>query len=243
MTSPPKIDRLVRSSRKTIAIIIRPDGALEVRAPKRAAMAHIVSFVESKRDWIAKHQAEVKQRQPLAAARQFTEGEAVLLLGQTCRLRLEKERQIPHLDGELLRFPLLAPARSEAALIAWYQRMARQIITSRVAELAAQHRWKYAAIRINSAQTRWGSCSSRNGLNFTYRLVMAPPHIVDYVIIHELAHTAEHNHGPNFWKLVALAAPDYQRSIDWLSRNGRLLKVELAAEAGQLSPLEARPTQ
>jgi predicted metal-dependent hydrolase len=243
MKSTPRIDRLVRSSRKTIAIIIRPDGALEVRAPKRAAMAHIVTFVESKRDWIARHQAEVKQRQPLAAARQFTEGEAVLLLGRTCRLRIEKDRQIPHLDGELLRFPLLAPARSEAALIAWYRRTARQIITSRVAELAAQYRWKYSAIRINSAQTRWGSCSSRNGLNFTYRLVMAPAHIVDYVIIHELAHTVEHNHGPNFWKLVALAAPDYQRSIDWLSRNGRLLKVELAAEAGQLSPLEAHPTQ
>jgi predicted metal-dependent hydrolase len=78
-------------------------------------------------------------------------------------------------------------------------------------------------VRISSARTRWGSCSSRGSLSFTWRLVMAPVEVVDYVIVHELAHLRVHNHSPEFWKEVARLMPDYAQRKQWLKDNGRLL--------------------
>jgi len=78
-------------------------------------------------------------------------------------------------------------------------------------------------IRISSARTRWGSCSSRGTLSFTYRLVMAPPDVVDYVVLHELVHTQIHNHSKTFWNKVAKLMPDYKPRLAWLKKNGKYL--------------------
>jgi predicted metal-dependent hydrolase len=84
--------------------------------------------------------------------------------------------------------------------------------------------WKQ--IRISSARTRWGSCSTTGNLSFTWRLVLAPLEVIDYVVIHELVHTTIKNHSPAFWHRVAEIMPGYKQQVTWLKRNGRFLSLD-----------------
>jgi hypothetical protein len=123
-------------------------------------------------------------------------------------------------DGRGFRLSRNAQARAQAAFVRWYKARALEVLTERVEALAAQHGFRYERIRISSARTRWGSCSSRGTLSFTYRLVMAPLEVVDYVVVHELVHTRIRNHSKVFWRAVGEIIPDYKRHVTWLRRNG-----------------------
>jgi hypothetical protein len=91
-----------------------------------------------------------------------------------------------------------------------------------VVHYARLYNFHYQKIRLSSARTRWGSCSARGTLSFTWRLIMSPPEIIDYVVIHELAHTIHHNHSPQFWGLVGSILPDYAEKRKWLKHNSHL---------------------
>lgn len=101
-----------------------------------------------------------------------------------------------------------------------YKREARDIIIPRVAELAKKYGFTYNSVKINSAMTRWGSCTSKKNLNFTYRLALAPDEVRDYVIIHELCHLRQMNHSKKFWDEVEAIMPDYKIQEKWLKQNG-----------------------
>ena len=90
--------------------------------------------------------------------------------------------------------------------------------------LPEDHR-KIRSITIRSQKTRWGSCSSKGGLNFNWRLCLAPPEVVDYVVVHELCHLCEMNHSPAFWALVESILPDYKASRQWLRDKGTTLDI------------------
>jgi predicted metal-dependent hydrolase len=108
----------------------------------------------------------------------------------------------------------------------WYKERAKALIPRRVSQLAAQYGFEYQRIRITSARTRWGSCSSRGTLSFTWRLVMAPEEMIDYVIVHELVHLHIHNHSKEFWTKVGLIMPGYKAKRLWLKKNGPLLTLD-----------------
>ena len=115
--------------------------------------------------------------------------------------------------------------RAREIFIKWYKQQARQIITDRVDFFAQKHAFNYAKIRLSSARTRWGSCSSRGTLSFTWRLVMAPMEIIDYVVIHELVHLEIQNHSSSFWKKVQEYLPDFKKKRAWLKEYGCLLNL------------------
>jgi predicted metal-dependent hydrolase len=100
---------------------------------------------------------------------------------------------------------------------------AKEYIKTRVAKIAEKNEFKYNNIRITSAKTRWGSCSSRKNLNFSFFLIGAPKQTIDYVIVHELAHLREMNHSKNFWQIVENIMPDYKEHKKWLKENGNKL--------------------
>lgn len=83
----------------------------------------------------------------------------------------------------------------------------------------------YQSVGVNSAKTRWGSCGPKNTLNFSWRLIMTPMSVIDYVVVHELSHTRFHDHSSNFWRLVAKIKPDYFNQRQWLSENSGLLSL------------------
>ncbi len=103
-----------------------------------------------------------------------------------------------------------------------YKELAKKIIPMRVEQLASKYWCSYNSVKINSARRRWGSCTSKKNLNFTFRLVLTPPEIIDYVICHELAHLKEMNHSSAFWKEVEKMDIDYKKHDRWLKENGDL---------------------
>jgi predicted metal-dependent hydrolase len=217
---PLAIDRLVRTRRKTVAVIVEGDGRLTVRAPLRLPAAQIDAFVQSHADWIARTRAKLLAHPPPAPHR-YAEGETFPYLGRSYPLRLVgPQRPSLTFDGHAFRLSRSARGRAETAFVRWYKARALELLTRRVAALAARHGFHYERIRISSARTRWGSCSSRGTLSFTYRLVMAPPEVVDYVVVHELVHTRIRNHSKVFWRTVGEIMPGYQEHVRWLRKNG-----------------------
>ena len=104
---------------------------------------------------------------------------------------------------------------------------ALQIIPPKVASFAEQMQVDYGRITIRSQRTRWGSCSSKGNLNFNCLLVLVPEDVLDYIVVHELAHRREMNHSRRFWNIVAGVIPDYKTKIQWLKENGRALMDRL----------------
>ena len=220
---PIPIDKLVRSRRKTVAIVIDRDGRLTVRAPLRLSSARIQEFVESHAGWIAKTLARL-QAAPPPPAKHYREGETFLYLGKPYPLLLvPAQRPALTFDGASFRLAQSSLPGAAAAFERWYKQQARLFLSERVPALAGKHGFRYQKIRISSARTRWGSCSSLGTLSFTYRLIMAPAEVVDYVIVHELVHTQIHNHSKTFWNKVAERMPDYKSRLAWLKKNGKYL--------------------
>jgi predicted metal-dependent hydrolase len=217
------IDRLVRSRRRTVAIVIERDGSLTIRAPLRLAEARIRAFVESHAGWIEQTRRKVLASPPPPKKR-YQEGEQFLYLGKPYSLSLcARQRPALTFDGCIFHMASSAQPEAEAAFTRWYREQARRLFYERVPVMAAKHNLHYEKIRISSARTRWGSCSSNGTLSFTYRLVMAPQEVVDYVILHELVHTQEHNHSKTFWARLAALMPDYKTRLNWLKKNGKIL--------------------
>jgi predicted metal-dependent hydrolase len=223
MTIP--IDDLFRSRRKTISLIIEPNGKLTVRAPQRMTQIQITEFVRTHEDWIRKNQSRVKTSPP-PPEKIFREGEFFLYLGKEYSLSIISHQR-PALIFENSRFHLsgsnLPGARQ--VFINWYRSQARMVISERVEYLAAKHKFAYKNIRISSARTRWGSCSTTGTLSFTWRLVMAPPDILDYVVLHELVHTRIKNHSKSFWHRLGELLPGYKIKVRWLKQNGKFLTL------------------
>lgn len=104
-----------------------------------------------------------------------------------------------------------------------YMELARDIFTRKTAYYASLMKVTYGRISIREQKTRWGSCSSKGNLNFNWRLIFAPEEVLDYIVIHELAHRKEMNHSPAFYRVVASVMPDYKRPQKWLRDHGQSL--------------------
>jgi Predicted metal-dependent hydrolase len=221
------IDNLIHSRRKTVALIILADGKLTVRAPMRMSGMEIRKFVQNHEAWIRKNQDRLKSSPP-PPVKFFQAGELFMFLGQEYPLAIYN-RQRPALiltDAKFqLSFSKLLSARQE--FTNWYKTQARIVISKRVFFFADPHKFKYTKIRITSARTRWGSCSSNGTLSFSWRLVMAPLEIVDYVVLHELVHTQIKNHSKKFWLRLSEILPEYKIHVRWLKENGKYLTLNV----------------
>jgi predicted metal-dependent hydrolase len=223
MTTPAHL--IVRSKRKTLALIVKHDGSILVRAPLRTSKAAIEEFIDKNRGWIERQQAKANAHRP-PPPRQYMRGEEFPFLGTRYPLELvEGQKERLRLNGT---FKLAGSHQSEAAFVfeRWYREQARQILPARVEFFACQYDFQYKGIRITSARTRWGSCSATGSLNFSWRLILAPLVVVDYVVVHELVHTVFLNHSKQFWQRVAMIVPDYRDHRKWLREHGQQLLVE-----------------
>lgn len=221
----PQVDQLIRSRRRTIAILVQRDGKVVVRAPLSAPEIWIRQFVESKAGWISAKKAEAAKMAP-GTANKFSAREGFLFLGQEYALNVVPgQRAALRFEQGFFLSKNHLPA-APALFESWYRAAARRVLGERVRLYAEQFGLRYAKIRITGARTRWGSCSSTGTLSFSWRLVMAPLEVVDYVVLHELAHLKVQNHSAAFWAEVARMLPQYKLRRDWLKQNGRRLTLE-----------------
>ena len=165
---------VMRSGRKTLALQVKEDGRVIVRAPYRVSKRQIGAFVERHRDWIEKQRGRIAQ----------AEKNAIFCT--------QEER-------------------------AGWIRKARERIPQRAAYFAQRMGVDYGRITIRDQKTRWGSCSSRGNLNFNWKLMLMPEEVLDYVVVHELAHRREMNHSAAFWKVVEAELPDYRERRKYLA--------------------------
>jgi predicted metal-dependent hydrolase len=227
------IDKLVRTRRRTLSLQVMPDARLVVRAPRRASLAWIYGVVNDKLAWVREKQLEARRALEKQPAREFADGEKFLYLGGELPLNV-----IAGSDEPLAFTPLWFSIGARSSMPArqqfetWYRERARPLIAERVDRAANTFGLRYNGLRISGAATRWGSCSSQGSLNFSWRLVMAPLWVIDYVIAHELAHLTEHNHSRRFWKRVEAMYPNFKEAKRWLNANQARLKFATERRTG-----------
>jgi len=219
-----KIDKLIRSKRRTIALIIERDGSFTVRAPMRAPHAAIETFIQQKEDWITRARDKMKSIEP-TLGKQYIDGEKFLFLGSSFDLKLVGfQKPSLHFDSGFTLSSAAQP-KGEQIFVRWYKERALEIISERVRQYSQQYNFTPTQVKISSAKTRWGSCSPSGSLSFTWRLVMAPLDVIDYVVVHELAHLRVKNHSSKFWKVVESIYPGYKRQRKWLKENAERLNL------------------
>ena len=200
---------LTRSKRKTLAIYIR-NGNIEVRAPLRMSKREIEKFITSKEKWILNNINQFQKQETQRGNFKLNYGDIVLCMNKPCRITAINEEVIRYDDGHFYMPSELSSEQIKHACVEIYKMIARYEFTERTYELAQQMSVEPSTVRVNSAKARWGSCSAKKNINFSWRLIMADDEVIDYVIVHELAHIIELNHSDRFWAVVENILPDYK---------------------------------
>ncbi len=199
---------LKRSNRKTIGLHITKDAQLEVRAPKQASAAYIERFIRENRKWVEEHQHKMQTVKDTRESFQLNYGHHLLLCGKEYEI-VGRDEHFAGFDNCFYMPKNLPLCEIRTVVIRTYKAMAKKILTEKLHHFAEKVGVTPKGLRITSAKTRWGSCSGRNSISFSWFLVMAPHEVIDYVVIHELCHIVHHNHSANFWSLVSKHVPDY----------------------------------
>ena len=218
------VEKIIRSRRKTLALEVTPAATLIVRAPLRASASCIDDMIRHKSTWILRKLDEMKQR-PQPACHNYTEGELFFFLGRGYPLHFVDAGSMTIERSDRLYVPRTLIPHIRNHLKRWYIEEARKELKARCMWFSLLTGYTPAVINITDAKKRWGSCSFKGGVNFSWRLIQAPLEIVDYVIVHELVHLRQPDHSPKFWAKVEALMPDYKRRRKWLRENERLLRL------------------
>lgn len=231
--------RLSQRARR-VRLVVRPGGALEVVKPRGVSQARIEETIRQYEPWIRRTQARLAPLADAAAPTPLVDGAALPFNGRTLRLVFtdtpsanQMARVAPRGDTLALTLPATAATltaeerdtRVRALLERLYRRQAATIFAARLAHWNTRYHFTWANVSVKAQKTRWGSCSRQGNLNFNWRLLLAPPAVLDYVVIHELCHLKEHNHAAPFWALVQRACPDYRDHRAWLRLHGHELTL------------------
>ncbi len=215
--------------RKTIAVTVQ-NGRVQVRAPQGTPIARVVDLVTRKTLWIRKKMLLQQQRRP-QLVRRYTTGGRFVYLDDEVLLQVvagAKKRVILNNNQLVVRVPDRVTDRDQyvrRAIHEWYGACALAHLTARVADFAGSAGVAPSSIKVRHYKARWGSCSRNGELAFNWLIMVAPPAIVDYVVVHELCHLVHHHHQAAFWEQVRQKMPDYQQQRRWLRENGWQLVV------------------
>lgn len=214
--------RLIRSRRKTTTISVQRDGTVVVRAPYKYPVEKIERFLEEKEAWIRMHQQRFAAARIETPAEQL-DGYRLLLLGEYYEIRLCEVKAV--VADETLKMIFVPSENSEQRLVAWLKEKARSVFTAALQARAKQMNAPFRSFRLSSARTRWGSCSAKNDIRLCFRLIFAPWDVIDYVVVHELAHCFVKNHSPAYWARVAAVLPSHKEKRKWLKDRPALMSI------------------
>lgn len=209
--------------RRTIGITVERDGGLRVTLPSRCRRTVAEQAVRTKLPWVRRKLAEYEAMGPPPPPRQFADGERLPYRGRWHEIRVTAGGDGPvSVALRRGRFELSLPhaardGTARAAFVDWYTARARVVLAQRVEVLSLRVRAKPMQIRVRDMGRRWGTCNGSTGvLSFHWETILLPPHVLDYIVVHELAHLLEPNHGPRFWTKVETVVPDWRDRRRWL---------------------------
>jgi len=216
---------IIYTDRRTIGIIVERDRRVVVRAPRRARPEDVYAAVKRKRFWIWGKLSDPQKYALLPSLKEFVAGETFLFLGQNYSLELVPEpRGEVRLNGRHFELSRADRISGREMFQKWFLSEARKHITPRVAGLAKGMGVQFKRISVRDLKYSWGSCTPGGTLTFNWRIVQAPIVVVDYLIVHELAHVIEPNHSREFWNIVAVHVPAWEKARDWLRQHGARLE-------------------
>jgi predicted metal-dependent hydrolase len=225
--------RIRRSDRALHARILVDAEGVEVVVPRRFPLRNVESFVQEKRPWIERTLRRMRESETEFPPPRTQAGGQIPYLGERLELNVTTEprrrRVYVARRGAELRVSLPARADLRTALEAWYRRQARTEIAVRLDAAVARAGRSYTSLQIRGQRTRWASCSTSGTMSFNWRLLLAPPAILDYVIEHEVAHLEVHDHSDRFWELLASRWPAWREHEAWLRQHGHALRLSRSA--------------
>ncbi|MEN6318432.1 MAG: SprT family zinc-dependent metalloprotease [Syntrophaceae bacterium] len=221
---------LVRSKKrkKTISLHVNTDGSAVVHAPYRTPQGEIDKFFRAKKNWVLRKIRERETRLKEITPKEYRTGEVFLFLGNFHPLIItDTNHASDSLTFSSHQFVLAKDSAHQGRVlfVEWYSKMLQEYVGKRVDYYSRLLGLTPRGIRVSNARCRWGSCSPDNCLSFSWRLIMAPCSVIDYVIVHELMHMRVRNHSVRFWNLVAKIIPDYKQQKLWLKEKGHLLDI------------------
>ena len=227
-----------RTSRRTIGIVVEPDGKVIIKAPIDLEQQKILDTIYNKRKWIAeKIKLTEEIEKPIPLKHELVSGEKILLKNRLIRLKIHtypnKRSKLTHAFKTLhiyINETLSQKEREEEikrVLINWYKEKTLNIITTRIEKYLKLIDFKPLEIKVRDQKIRWGSCTKDRKLIFNWRIVMAPISAIDYVIVHELCHMKEPTHSTKFWNIFKSIYPNYKKWKEWLRINGKSLDLRL----------------
>jgi len=225
-----------RTQRKSVGIIVKPDGKIIVRAPINMEEKVIIQVVNKKRKWIAdKIKANKKVKPPIPKEQEPVSGEKLRFKNALYRLQVhkvdEKQTRLSRVCRTLhiyVNNKLDTDSRTKEikeAVTEWYKERALHFLIQRVSRYTRYVKTQPKDISIRKIKLRWGSCTQDGKLLFNWRIIMAPVSAIDYVVIHELCHLDDPDHSASFWNAVESLQPTYRKWKEWLHINGRQLDL------------------
>ncbi len=222
---------MIFRERKTLAIKVEAAGKVTVIVPNQTSHEIIIEKVKSKAPWIIKKLDYFNNIEQQNKPKSFLDDDVFMYLGQDYRLRLEMISTLakPEINIEsgkvLIRTPTTDKKKLQMAMIDWYREKANEKIRERINFFQPQIPKKPNRVVIKEQKKRWGSCSSKDNLNFNWKIIMAPTSVIDYIVVHELCHLVFLNHSKEFWNILATILPDYRDRKVWLDKNGFRLSI------------------
>lgn len=209
------------AARSSIGITVERDGAVVVTAPVNCSIDLIEQFVENKLFWIY---SKIEEKAVFVAkrrSREFVSGESFFYLGKPYRLLLRNEHEPAVLQFRQRQFFLskYEVCRAKEHFVSWYIRHAQVWLWRRTNVYAERLGSNLEGVYVRDLDFRWGFCDKKRFIAFHWQLITLPPSIIDYIVVHELAHLVEHNHSDEFWRHVRRIIPNYLNHKRWLAEN------------------------
>lgn len=220
-----------RSGRRRITVFVFPDNRVEVRAPGRTSVDSIYQFVATTTPWIRERLARNRLR-PVFKRLRFVEGEEIPFLGEPIVLsriggrktHFDSARRVLYVPGEKRILQTGQDSENQplkkAAVIRFFETQARELFLPLVERYAAIIGKSAAHVTVRAMKSRWGSCSAAGRLSLNWRILCAPPEVVEYLVVHEMCHLVHRNHSARFWKAVEKAMPEFKKARALLRKTG-----------------------
>jgi predicted metal-dependent hydrolase len=222
--------QIIRSpKRKKLTISVERDRSIIIHAPDGTSEEEVRRVVNAKRQWILmKLNHPQKYRDRLhPPGKEVVNGESAPYLGRDYRIEVTETTSGEIEFSTLFLVPPAHHAKRREVLRDWYIARAKEKILTRAEQHARELGVEFAAARIVDNRYRWGSCTVNNNLRFNWRLIKAPMFVIDYVIVHELAHLVEANHTSRFWSIVHARTPTMGKAKAWLKEHGQVLEEKV----------------
>lgn len=217
------------AKRKRLSITVERDRSVVVHAPSNVSDEAIQRVVESRRQWIFEkmHHRQKYQELPHPPGKELVSGESALYLGRFYQIDVVAGGSGEIQFNQRFLIPASHVIRRKGAMREWYLARANEKILPRVERHAHELGVEFKQAKIVDSRYRWGSCTVHDNVTFNWRLIKAPTFVIDYVIVHELAHLIEANHTPQFWNVVRTHVPKIEKARAWLTENGQVLEEEI----------------